>query len=187
MRKLFTERVAQPEPRVKETLEDAVQTALLQLVEQRIDDCSFGMAFPAQCPDGTANSGVNAERLKAAMDGYRVIWPRDALVQEDNRPSDHQMSDLLEFTYEHVALPVQNSYHSFFQHHHFGYDQGEGRRQFAQEVNRLFERNGIAYQLHEGQVERLSPPFCKRYCYSRHSILATQRWTSFCKRPARSS
>jgi hypothetical protein len=157
VRKLFTERVAQPEPRVKETLENAVQIALLQLVEQRIDDCSFGMAFPAQCPDGTANSGVNTERLKAVMEGYRVIWPRDALVREDLRPSDPQVFDLLEFTYEHVALPIQNSYHSFFQHHHFGYDQGEGRRQFAAEVNRLFERNGIAYQLHDGQVERLVP------------------------------
>jgi len=37
------------------------------------------------------------------------------------------------------------------------YDQDAGRAQFAAEVNRLFERNGIAYQLHEGQVERLVP------------------------------
>ena len=44
-----------------------------------------------------------------------------------------------------------------FQHHHFGYDQDAGRAQFAAEVNRLFERNGIAYQLHDGQVERLVP------------------------------
>jgi hypothetical protein len=50
MRKLFTERVAQPEPRVKETLEDAVQIALLQLVEQRIDDCSVPIRFSPTPP-----------------------------------------------------------------------------------------------------------------------------------------
>ncbi len=157
MRKLFTERMAQPEPRVKEALDGAVQTALLQLVEQKIDDCSFGLAFPAQCPDGTANCGVNTERLKAAMDGFRVIWPRDARTLDDNQPTDPQLFDLLEFAYEHIALPVPGSYHPFFQHHHFGYDQNAGRAHFAAEVNRLFERNGIAYQLHDGQVERLVP------------------------------
>lgn len=99
MRKLFTERMAQPEPRVKEALDGAVQTALLQLVEQKIDDCSFGLAFPAQCPDGTANCGVNTERLKAAMDGFRVIWPRDARTLDDNQPTDPQLFDLLEFAY----------------------------------------------------------------------------------------
>lgn len=157
MRKLFTERMAQPEPRVKEALDGAVQTALLQLVEQKIDDCSFGLAFPAQCPDGTANCGVNTERLKAAMDGFRVIWPRDARTLDDNQPTDPQLFDLLEFSYEHIALPVPGSYHPFFQHHHFRYDQDAGRAQLAAEVNRLFERNGIAYQLHDGQVERLVP------------------------------
>ena len=157
MRKLFTERMAQPEPRVKEALDGAVQTALLQLVEQKIHDCSFGSAFPAQCPDGTANCGVNTERLKATMDGFRVIWPRDARTLDDNQPTDPQLFYLLEFSYEHIALPVPGSYHQFFQHHHFGYDQDAGRAQFAAEVNRLFERNGIAYQLHDGQVERLVP------------------------------
>jgi len=157
MRKLFTERVAQPEPRVKETLGDAVQTALLQLVEQRIDDCSFGLAFPDQCSDGNVNAGVNAIRLRDVMNGYRVIWPRDALISGVDRPTDHQIFDLIEFTYERIALPISIDYHSYHRHHHYSYDQDSGRSQFAEEVNRLFERNGIAYQLHEGQVERLVP------------------------------
>lgn len=157
MKKLFTERVAQPEPRVKETLDDAVRVALVQLVEQRVDDCSFGQAFPSQCPDGNVNAGVNEAHLKSIMEGYRVIWPRDAFAREDDRPSDPQIFDLLEFTYEHIALPIPIGTHSYYRHNHYGYDQDAGRKQFADEVNRLFERNGIAYLLREGQVERLVP------------------------------
>lgn len=157
MRKLFTERTAQPEPRVKESLGTKLQSVLVQLVEQRIDDNSFGQSFPAQCPDGPVNSGVNEERLRAAMDGYKVIWPRDAFALEDEEPSDSQVFDLLEFTFEHIARPVPQDFHPFFLHHHYKYDQDGGRRQFAEEVNRLFERNGIAFQLNDGQVERLVP------------------------------
>ncbi|MFP5231340.1 MAG: hypothetical protein ACLGQX_01795, partial [Acidobacteriota bacterium] len=141
MRKLFTERAAQPEPRVKETLGDTVQNALIQLVEQRIEDCSFGLSFPAQCPDGNVNAGVNEERLKAVMEGYRVIWPRRPFGA--SQPTDHQVFDLLEFTYEHVAFPSSTGLHSYFQHHHYRYDRDAGRQQFAADVNRLFERNGI--------------------------------------------
>jgi hypothetical protein len=155
MRKLFTERVAQPEPRVKETLENAVQNALIQFVEQRIDDCSFGLSFPALCPDGNVNAGVNEEHLKAAMEGYRIVWPRRPIGAR--QATDHQVFDLLEFTYEHVALPISTGLHPYFQHHHYRYDRDLGRQQFAADVNRLFERNGIAFQLHDGQVERLVP------------------------------
>lgn len=48
-------------------------------------------------------------------------------------------------------------YHSYFSHSHHDYDQEAGRKDLAEEVNRLFERNGIAFQLHDGQVERLVP------------------------------
>lgn len=140
---------------MKETLGNTVQNALIQLVEQRIDDCSFGLYFPAQCPDGNVNAGVNEERLKSVMEGYKVIWPRRAFGA--SQPTDHQVFDLLEFTYEHVAFPISTGLHSYYRHHHYRYDHEAGRQQFAADVNRLFERNGIAYQLHDGQVERLVP------------------------------
>ena len=118
LRKLFTERVAQPEPRVKETLDGAVLVALLQLVVQRIEDSSFGMAFPETCPDGNVNAGASVARLRDVMNGYRVIWPQDALLMGVNRPTDHQVYDLLEFSYEHIAIPIPTGTHPFFQHHH---------------------------------------------------------------------
>jgi hypothetical protein len=157
MRKLFTERTAQPEPRVKETLEGKVRATLFQIVEQRIGDNSFGLCFASQCPDGQGNSGVDVVSLRAMMEGFKVIWPEDARRMDDDQTHDHQIFDLLEFAYEHIARPIPGDFHPYFRHYHYEYDQEEGRKQFAEEINRLFERNGVAFQLKDGQLERLVP------------------------------
>jgi hypothetical protein len=157
MKKLFSERMGQPTPRVKEVLDDTVRTALLQLIELRIDDNSFGLSFPVQCPDGLGNSGCDREALRNNMAGYRVIWPSDARRLDQEEVTDIQIFDLLEYAYEHIAQPIPGGYHSYFSHSHHDYDQKAGRNQLEEEVNRLFERNGIAFDLKDGQVERLVP------------------------------
>jgi hypothetical protein len=157
MKKLFSERMGQPVPRVRETLDDAVRTALLELIELRIEDHSFGLSFPDQCPDGHGNSGCNQQALRNNMMGYKVIWPSDAKRLDREEISDIQIFDLLEYAWEHVAKPRPGGFHSYFGHSHHDYDQDTGRKQLAEEVNRLFERNGIAFQLKDGQVERLVP------------------------------
>lgn len=59
---------------------------------------------------------------------------------------------------EAVAKPVQGGYHSFYRHYHLSFDEAEGKANFRAEINRIFERNGIAYELAEsGQVERTAP------------------------------
>jgi AbiJ N-terminal domain 4 len=157
MKKLFSERMGQPIPRVKEALDETVRTALLQLIELRIDDNSFGLKFPEQCPDGHGNSGCDQQALRNNMAAYQVIWPNDARRVDHEEISDIQIFDLLEYAYEHIAQPLPGNFHSYFSHTHHDYDQKAGRKQLEEEVNRLFERNGIAFQLHEGQVERLVP------------------------------
>jgi len=157
MKKLFSERVGQPVPRVVENLNRAVCTALFQFVQQRIEDNSFGLSFPLLCQDGCGNAGCDWRAMQDNMAGYKVIWPEDARNRDDEETSDIQVFDLLEYAFEHIAQPLPDSFHSYFGHYHHGYDQEVGRRQFSEEVNRLFERNGIAFQLKEGQVERLVP------------------------------
>jgi hypothetical protein len=157
MKKLFSERMGQPIPRVKETLDETVRTALLQLIELRIDDNSFGLKFPVQCPDGHGNSGCDQQALRNNMAGYKVIWPGDAGRLDHEEITDTQIFDLLEYAYEHIAQPLPGGFHSYFSHSHHDYDQEAGKKQLEEEVNRLFERNGIAFQLHDGQVERLVP------------------------------
>ncbi|MFZ0591553.1 MAG: hypothetical protein WAM39_13900 [Bryobacteraceae bacterium] len=66
------------------------------------------------------------------------------------------MFDLLEYSYEQIAEADEGSYHSYMQHYHYGYDQDAGREKFAEDVNRIFERNGIAYELKDGEIRRFA-------------------------------
>jgi hypothetical protein len=77
--------------------------------------------------------------------------------QGDEWPSDPQLFDLLEFLYEHAGLPNAYARHSFFGHDHLSYDKEAGRAKFEQDINRVFERNGLAFELKNGEVTRMAP------------------------------
>ena len=40
---------------------------------------------------------------------------------------------------------------------HYSYNRDAGRYLFSEDVNRLFERNGIAFELREGEILRVAP------------------------------
>ena len=153
MKKLFTERKLGSKPRVTETLDDVTRQSLLELIKRRMDEHWFGQAFPEKCSDGYGFAGTELADLKKHMSLWGVIWPNDI---EDDNPSDDQMFDLLEYSYEQIAEADEGSYHSYMQHYHYGYDQDAGREKFAEDVNRIFERNGIAYELKDGEIRRFA-------------------------------
>ena len=66
---------------------------------------------------------------------------------------------MLQFCWWAVGEPRRVSYHRFFQHHHLVFDVEAGRHEFTDAVNRIFRRNGLAYELTSlGEVRRLAPP-----------------------------
>jgi hypothetical protein len=157
VKKLFTERHGMAAPRTGEELSADAAKALIGFINARIDENWFGEQFPEFCPDGPVNIGCDVQKLRAALSGYRVIWPKDWPDQEGGVPSDPQIFDLLEFSYEHVALPSAGSHHGFFRHDHLTYDSETGREKFAHDINRLFERQGLAFEMREGEIVRLAP------------------------------
>ena len=69
--------------------------------------------------------------------------------------------DLIDFLAQRVADPVRypGSYHKFFDHYHLHFDEEVGRARFRVEVNQVFARNGIAFEIGpDNKVRRLSPP-----------------------------
>ena len=57
-----------------------------------------------------------------------------------------------------MGTPVEGNFHSFFGHHHLSWDRDAGLAQFVRDVNLLFARNGIAYELTpEGKARRQLP------------------------------
>jgi AbiJ-like protein len=162
MKKLFTERHGSAVPRVKEELDEVTRNGLVELVRARIDEEWFGDSFPNMCPDGRGNGGCDKNKLETMARAYGVIWPDDLRSyrrtgEAGSDPSDGQVFDLIEFSYEHVSEPTAHDFHSYFGHSHYSYDRELGRQRFEQEVNRIFERNGMAYQLAHGEVTRLAP------------------------------
>lgn len=155
MRKLFTERHGQAKPRTSEALDETTRSGLLTLVSARIEEEWFGLSFPNKCGDGYAYAGTDFDRLRDTMKGYSVLWPAD--VDRDHCPDDGAVFDLVEFAYEFIAEAKDPSYHSYMGHTHYGYDRETGRKRFAHDVNRLFERNGMAFELTHGEVTRLAP------------------------------
>lgn len=128
---------------------------MLALVSGRIDDEWFGLSFPDKCPDGYAYAGTDLRRLRATMEGFRLPWARD--VDSGLSLEDGPIFDLLEFAYELIAEAKDPSYHSYWSHSSYSYDREAGREIFAQEVNRIFERNGMAFELKDGEITRLAP------------------------------
>jgi hypothetical protein len=157
-KKLFTERHGGTKPRVQETLDDATRNGLLANVNTKFTTECLGYAFPFECQDGQGNAGCDTTKLQTMMAAFGVIWP-DTKLDGFETPTDPQMFDLLEYVYEHVAEPSEGNWHSFWHHFHYSYDVDAGRTKFEQEVNRIFERNGIAYNLQGGEVVRIAPAF----------------------------
>ena len=155
MRKLFTERHGQGAPRIAEALDETTRNALLTLVLARIDEEWFGLSFPNKCGDGYAYAGTDAIKLRDTMKGYGVLWPHD--IDRENPPDDGRIFDLAEFAYEFIAEAKNPSYHSYMSHSHYSYDQDAGREKFAHDVNRIFERNGMAFELKDGEITRIAP------------------------------
>ncbi|MCW0399152.1 hypothetical protein NB688_002554 [Xanthomonas sacchari] len=67
--------------------------------------------------------------------------------------------DFIEFVHTSVAKPIPGKYHDFFSHHHLTFDQEAGQEDFRVTVNRIFARNGVAFEmLPNGRIERVLPP-----------------------------
>ena len=151
----FADRHLGPLPRVATEVPGELSLGILALIRNRAADGSFGMAYPDPCPDGRGPTGTDAGALRDALGAYRLYNPFGPCVPA---PSTMEVLDLIEFVHEKIAEPHQRDYHEFFGHNHLGFDQAAGQMRFREEINRMFERNGIAFELRDtGRVERIAP------------------------------
>ena len=150
----FTDRNFGPPVRTVTDLDETVRRGIVGLLRTRANDGSFGLEYPEQCPDGRGPTGTDPHALRDALAVHRLFNFMDGM----NLPSTFETLDIIEFAHEKIAEPRQGDFHGFFGHYHLGFAQAEGRASFREEINRIFERNGIAFQLTEnGQVQRIAP------------------------------
>jgi len=132
-----------------------VSNGITGLIRNRAHDGSFGLEYPEQCPDGRGPTGTDTNLLREALGAHRLY---DIFGPGVPAPTTLELLDLIEFAHEKIAEAHRAGHHGFFDHYHLVFDQDEGRARFRAEMNRIFERNGIAFELREnGQIERIAP------------------------------
>lgn len=141
------------------TLSDVTPAAwggIVAEVDARIRSGGFGLDFPEDCPDGRGTYGTSTYLLELALKAEvpQCPWP----LQPQHVPALPVLMDMIEFMFEHVANPTQGDYHPFFGHFHLGFDRESGRDAFRARINRIFVRNGLAFELRaDGAVRRTLP------------------------------
>ncbi len=170
MNDYFSDRENGPRARTEQVISPAVWAGLVATVQALINSGAFGLRFPERCPDGQAVCGCDADALAAAVIAEMpgLAWPLETTrMADDGFLSQHEpfapdtllILDFIEFVYASVAKPIPGKHHDFFSHHHLTFDQQSGQEEFRATVNRIFSRNGVAFEiLSTGRIVRVLPP-----------------------------
>lgn len=166
----FSDRELGPKPRTVEEISQIAWGGIVALITSRLSDASFGYSFPLECPDGLGIYSCNDNSFMSAL-AAEILEISLPLISSQVPPT-LPILDLIEFCHRHVAKPIQKEYHQFFTHHHLRFEPQEGQEQFRKDINRIFSRNGLAYELQDnGQIVRLAPEVL------RQSLSSARFWT----------
>lgn len=168
MKTYFSDREFGQPARVEQEISPVVWAGIVAVVESLIQSGAFGMRFPLSCQDGQAVCGHDANSLGSAVAAHMpgLQWPLLTHARDDVSfsrvpfsPPTPLVLDLVEFVYESIGQPIQGWHHDYARHHHLTFDQVAGQAVYRGEINTIFARNGIAYELNDvGQVRRVLPP-----------------------------
>ncbi|WP_321818471.1 MULTISPECIES: AbiJ-NTD4 domain-containing protein [unclassified Paraburkholderia] len=166
----FSDRQNGPRARTEQVISPTVWAGIVATVQALISSGAFGLRFPERCPDGQATCGGDSDALAASVSAEMpgLAWPLEIVSVEGEgyfaerqpfAPDTLLILDFIEFVHASVAKPIPGKYHDFFSHHHLTFDQEAGQADFRATVNRIFARNGVAFEmLPNGRIERLLPP-----------------------------
>lgn len=170
MNDYFSDRENGPRARTEQVISPAVWAGLVATVQALINSGAFGLRFPERCPDGQAVCGCDTDALAASVIAEMpgLAWPLETMClveegvlsqREPFAPDTLLIMDFIEFIYASVAKPIPGKHHDFFSHHHLTFDQQSGQEEFRSTVNRIFSRNGVAFEmLSTGRIVRVLPP-----------------------------
>lgn len=164
----------------KEIIDIPVWNAVVSIFEGFVADRSLARDFPEQCPDNLGIIGFdryNFEHFVRATipdlevpirtkrelritdsDPWGVPEISKAIVVPDQKGTI-AILDFIEFCYAHLYDAVPGPIHTYFQHHHYTFPTSDkAQARFRDQINYLFQRNGIAFELSEqGKIQRLLP------------------------------
>lgn len=170
MNDYFSDRENGPRARTEQVISPVVWAGLVATVQALINSGAFGLRFPERCQDGQAVCGGDTDALAASVIAEMpgLAWPLETTCLVDEgflsqrepfAPDTLLIMDFIEFIYASVAKPIPGKHHDFFSHHHLTFDQQSGQEEFRATINRIFSRNGVAFEmLSTGRIVRVLPP-----------------------------
>lgn len=164
----FSDREFGPVARNNQIIVPEVWAGIVAVIEGLIQSGAFGAQYPQACTDGQAICGHDANSLSRAVKALLpgLDWPlkteqREAFPYDDRTPFAPPTPlalDLVEFVHDSIGRPVLGWHHDYARHHHMTFDRPAGQGDFREHINRLFSRNGVAYELlASGRIERILP------------------------------
>ncbi len=167
----FSDKEHGPKPRTAEQITPAAWGGIVALITGLISSGAFGNKYPdTSCPDGAAVIGTDERTFSLAMKAEirDIEWPLETQRSKEGGrsyefepyvPPTISVLDLIQFCYQIVAKPIQRSFHDYFGHFHLAFDEDAGKEDFLAKVNKIFERNGIAFTLNgDGSINRIVSP-----------------------------
>ena len=147
-------------PRTIEDFNDKTWAGVRALIHAHIKDGAFGAIYSDMCEDGCGPIGCAEDQF---LDALQAELPRieKSYIYRSSEGVWETMDilDTIQFCWRCIGQPIQVDYHKFFQHHHLRFDIEAGREKFCEDINRIFRRNGLVYELTmQGTIERLVTP-----------------------------
>lgn len=170
MSNYFSDREFGPRARVEQVISPEVWAGIVAMIESLLQSGAFGARFPQSCLDGQAICGHDAQSLSHAVKAFMpgLDWPLQ--IDQDSpeqfsymrvpfAPATPIALDMVEFVHDSIGMPVLGWHHDYARHHHLTFDQLAGQAAFRDDINRLFARNGVAYEMQpNGRIARVLPP-----------------------------
>lgn len=155
----FSDREGEVRPRTHNEITDDAWRGIVALVNRRFDDGSLAREFPEYCDENP--SIISASRkdifnLLTSLVSELGGWPNAY-----STPRTAVALDVIDFVAQRVAEPERHHscYHKGYDHYHLQFDEEAGREKFRLEINEVFARNGIAFEIGaDNKVRRLDPP-----------------------------
>ena len=153
----YSDKERGPKAQIKREIPPSVQEGIIAYIDSLIEKGAFGNSFPEKCEDGRGVYGTDKvaffRLLKAEIP--QAEWP----LQRANLLDNFVVLDLIQFCYRYVAYPKERDFHRYYGHYHLSFDVDKGRKEFREEINLIFKRNGLAYELEDdGNIVRLGVP-----------------------------
>ena len=142
----FSDKERGPRPRTTEQMTPSAWGGIVALIRSFVSTGAFGYKYPAMCPDGEGPYGTDEQALSLAVKAEipGLEWPLRAPTeigdQASHVPDTLESLDLIQFSYQSIAKPIQGGYHNYYRHHHLTFDEPSGREEFRSKINSIFAR-----------------------------------------------